>query len=77
FGFAGAIILSVYGKSTRIGDNVFLGNIMIFLNAVSYSVYIIIIKKLTKKYHPFTFIKWLFLFGFIMVLPFGYHDILE
>ena len=76
-GFAGAIILSVYGKSTRIGDNVFLGNIMIFLNAVSYSVYIIIIKKLTKKYHPFTFIKWLFLFGFIMVLPFGYHDILE
>ena len=74
-GFTGAIILSVYGKSSREGDDVLLGNIMIFINAISYSIYIIIIKKLTKKYHPFTFIKWLFLFGIFMVLPFAYSDI--
>ncbi len=76
FGFAGAAILTVYGKSASPGDNVFLGNIMILLNAASYSIYIIIIKKLTYRYHPFTFIKWLFLIGFFMVLPFGYNDIL-
>ncbi len=76
-GFAGAIVLSVYGKSTRTGDNILLGNIMVFANAVSYSIYIIIIKKLTEKYHPFTFIKWLFLIGFFMVLPFGYQDVQE
>ncbi|MFD2822663.1 DMT family transporter [Lacinutrix iliipiscaria] len=74
-GFAGAILLSVYGKSSREGDDVLLGNIMVFINAVSYSLYIIIIKKLTEKYHPFTFIKWLFLFGFFMVIPFAYSDI--
>lgn len=73
--FCGAIVLTVYGKSIRIGDNVLLGNTFIFINAISYSVYIILIKKLTAKYHPFTFIKWLFLFGFVMVLPFGYSDI--
>lgn len=63
-GFLGGILLTILGKSTRVGDNVPLGNTLIFINAISYSIYIIIIKKLTAKYHPFTFIKWLFLFGF-------------
>ena len=71
----GALALTIYGKSTRAADNVVLGNIFIFINAISYSIYIILIKKLTEKYHPFTFIKWLFLFGFFMVLPFGYNQL--
>ena len=66
-GFSGGILLTVLGKSIRVGDNVPLGNLFIFINAISYSIYIIIIKKLTAKYHPFTFIKWpvfvWFLFG--------------
>lgn len=76
-GFCGGILLTLLGKSTRIGDNVPLGNTFIFINAVSYSIYIIIIKKLTAKYHPFTFVKWLFLFGAILVLPFGYNEVTE
>lgn len=74
--FSGAIVLTVYGKSMRLGDNVALGNTLVFVNSISYSIYIILIKQLTKKYHPFTFIKWLFLFGFIMVIPFGYSELL-
>ena len=73
-GFSGAIVLSVYGKSSHVADNIPFGNLLVFINAVSYSIYLIIIKKLTNKYHPFTFIKWLFLFGFIIVLPFGYGE---
>lgn len=76
-GFSGAVILSVYGKSSQVGDNILLGNLLVFINAASYSVYLIIIKKLTVKYHPFTFIKWLFLFGLILVLPFGYTELTE
>lgn len=71
----GALVLTIYGKSAREGDNVPLGNLLIFLNAISYSIYIILIKKLTAKYHPFTFIKWLFLFGLIILIPFGYNDV--
>ena len=74
-GFSGAIVLSVYGKSNQVGDNILLGNFLVFINAVSYSIYLVIIKKLTDKYHPFTFIKWLFLFGLVLVFPFGYKDI--
>lgn len=73
----GALILTVYGKSTRSADNVVLGNTFIFINAISYSIYIILVKQLTAKYHPFTFIKWLFLFGFFMVLPFGYTQLTD
>ncbi|TCK67671.1 threonine/homoserine efflux transporter RhtA [Winogradskyella wandonensis] len=76
-GFIGALILTLYGKSARAADNVPLGNLMIFLNAVSYSVYVILIKRLTEKYHPLAFIKWLFLFGLILVLPFGFSEVSE
>jgi len=76
-GFSGAIVLTLYGKSTRIGDNVPLGNLFIFLNTISFSIYIILIKKLTAKYHPFTFVKWLFLFGVVMVFPFGIGEFSE
>lgn len=76
-GFSGAVILSIYGKSAQVGDNILLGNTLVFINAVSYSIYLILIKKITDKYHPFTFIRWLFLFGLIMVIPFGYGELSE
>lgn len=76
FGLAGAVVLTVYGKSTRAADNILLGNTFVFINMVSYSIYIILLKKLSTKYHPITFIKWLFLFGLILVLPFGYSDVI-
>lgn len=75
--FAGGVLLTALGKSTRVGDNVALGNLFIFINAISYSIYVVIIKRLTAKYHPFTFIKWLFLFGILFTLPFGYQETLE
>src|SRR5690606_14621662 len=42
-GLSGAIVLSVYGKSPHPTDQIPLGNLLIFINAVSYSIYIIII----------------------------------
>ena len=74
-GLFGALILSVYGENSENGNNILLGNFLVFINAASYSYYLILIKKLTKKYHPYDFIKWLFLFGAIMVLPFGFKEL--
>ena len=74
-GLSGALILSIYNRSTSSGDNILLGNLLVFVNATSYSCYLILIKKLTNKYHPYTFIKWLFLFGTFFVLPFGYSEL--
>jgi len=74
-GLFGALILSLYGQRNENGNNILLGNFLIFINAASYSYYLILIKKLTNKYHPFDFIKWLFLFGSLMVLPFGFYEL--
>ena len=74
-GLSGALILSLYGESSENGANILLGNFLVFVNASSYSYYLILIKKLTAKYHPYDFIKWLFFFGALMVLPFGFHEV--
>ena len=74
-GGLGAILLIWYG-TTAVGTSSFLGNLFIFLNASSYGLYLVIVKPLMKKYHAITIISWVFLFGFVFMLPFGLPDIL-
>jgi len=74
-GLIGAIVLIAYGKNFNTENNEFLGNLLVFVNAVSFAMYLIIVKSLTSKYHPLTFAKWLYLFGFIMVIPFGLEQV--
>ncbi len=76
-GMAGAVLLIVYGQRFQPGENPTLGNLLVFINASSYAMYLILIKKLTEKYNPLTFAKWLYLFGLIMVIPFGYQEFNE
>jgi drug/metabolite transporter (DMT)-like permease len=74
-GLAGTITLILYGKDLNNAPNATLGNLLVFVNAVSYAFYLIFVKKLMDKYNAFTFVKYIYLFGFFMVLPFGYHDL--
>lgn len=74
-GLLGTIILILYGKSLTNASNPLLGNLLVFINAVSYGFYLILVKKLIDKYNAFTFVKWIYLFGFLMVLPFGWQEI--
>lgn len=74
-GLLGTAFLIIYGnKSINNATNAGLGNFLVFVNAVSYGFYLIIVKKLMNKYNAFTFVKWIYLFGFLMVLPFGFNE---
>jgi drug/metabolite transporter (DMT)-like permease len=73
-GLAGTVSLILYGKSMINAPNEMLGNLLVFINAVSYGFYLIIVKKLMDKYNAFTFVKWIYSFGFLMVLPFGWGE---
>ena len=73
-GLIGTAFLILYGKSIGNATNASLGNLLVFINAVSYGFYLIIVKKLMDKYNAFTFVKWIYTFGFIMVLPFGWSE---
>jgi drug/metabolite transporter (DMT)-like permease len=68
-GMAGAVALILSNGEGK-GVSVY-GDLMILLNASSYAVYLVIVKPLMKKYHPYTVIRWAFSFGLLIVLPFG------
>jgi drug/metabolite transporter (DMT)-like permease len=73
-GLLGTGFLILYGKSVGNATNATLGNLLVFINAVSYGFYLIIVKKLMDKYNAFTFVKWIYTFGFLMVIPFGWSE---
>ena len=76
-GLFGTSFLILYGKSIGNATNASLGNFLVFINAVSYAFYLIIVKKLMDKYNAFTFVKWIYTFGLLMVIPFGFNEFQE
>jgi len=75
-GAVGAVILAVYGRDLELGNpKLALGNLLVFVNACCYALYLTIVKPLMSKYHFLTIMKWVFTVGFIVVLPFGFTDI--
>lgn len=76
-GAFGAIMLIAYGKELSFQQDQLFGDLMIFINATSYGIYLVYVKKLMMKYHPITVVKWVFTFGILFVFPFGIGELLE
>ncbi len=74
-GALGAILL-ITSHGTDFSNSTFTGNLFILVNAISYSIYLVIVKPLMLKYNALTVIKWVFLFGSFMVIPFGYSGLM-
>jgi len=72
----GALIL-LYKDDFGLSGSTIRGDLFNFMNAASYSYYLVIAKPLMKKYHSLTVIKWVFTFSFIFVLPFGFSDVMS
>lgn len=63
----------LYGNTAG-GTSSLLGNMLVFMNACSYALYLVLVKPLMKKYQSITVISWVFLFGFCFMFPFGIGD---
>ena len=72
-GGSGAFALISYGSSAA-GTGSTLGNVYIFMNCVSYALYLVLVKPLMKSYKPLTVITWIFSIGFVMVMPLTFDD---
>ncbi len=68
-GATGALMLILFGNSHLMGGHL-QGNLFIVANITAWSLYLVISKPLMVKYNPFVMMKWIFLFGFIEILPF-------
>lgn len=64
-GAIGAILLTLKG-SVQAGEST-LGDIFLFINAISYAFYLVLVKPLMLKYAPITVITWVFTFGLLFI----------
>ena len=77
-GLAGAIGLVLLDVQTQTNaPNIPLGNIYFMLNALSYSIYLILVKPLTHQYHAITLMKYFFLIAVFLNIPLGYQEFTE
>lgn len=77
-GATGAILLILMSKgSLDFSSDNFTGNILIFMNALSYGIYLVVVKNLMLKYKPVTVLKWAFSFGFLIIFPVGFEEFIS
>jgi len=81
----GGVLLSLCGIIFLILNNAGTGGVsesslrgllLMFLNSLSFSLYLGIFRPLIDKYSVVTFMKWIFLFSTLMSLPFTFREVL-
>ena len=73
-GITGAAVLVLAKGGSANSSDVVLGDILIITNAVSYTIYFILVKPLMLKYNPVMIMRWIFTIGLVMILPFGWIE---
>lgn len=76
-GVAGALVLILAKEAAGNADNILFGDVLIIINAISYTIYFILVKPLMLKYNPVVILRWVFTAGLILVLPFGWTEFTE
>lgn len=75
-GGSGAFLLITSGGKISFTSEHFIGNLLMLGNTSAYALYLVLVKPLMSKYHPFTVMKWVFLFGAVIVFPTGFEQLL-
>ena len=74
-GIGGTLLLVLTKEQSSSATNYLLGDLLIVINAISYTIYFIIVKPLMAEYPPLHVVRWVFTFGFFMILPFGWNEV--
>ena len=81
---AGGVALSLFGilylilnntSSGGVAESKLSGLFLMFLNSLSFSLYLGIFKPVIAKYSVVTFMKWIFLFSALMSLPLSFREV--
>ncbi len=76
-GAAGALILILYENQVDFESDSFRGLVYALINMLGYALYLVIIKPIMKKYHPYTAMKWVFLGGFVTTIPITFSEFIN
>ena len=73
-GLSGTLLITLYGSSISSGGS-FSGAVCCLLSQISYAVYLVFFQDIIRKYSPITLMKWKYLFGALMLLPFSAQEV--
>lgn len=76
-GMSGTTLLLLGGTKVVFGGGSVSGDILIILNAASWALFLVTIKRMTTKYSGVTVMKWVFLFGVSPNLLIGHNQLLQ
>ena len=76
-GMTGSVILSYMSMGNISGTSSLTGDLFVLINAVSYGIYLVLVKPLMSRYKPITVISWVFLFGLLFITPIGFQQLTE
>ena len=68
-GVSGAVLLIGAREKNGPGENIMLGDLLVILSSLAYTFYFILVKPLMNSYSPMQVTRWIFTFGFFMILP--------
>lgn len=69
------LILNNASGSSGITESTLSGIFLMFLNSLSFSLYLGIFKPVIAKYSVVTFMKWIFLFSALMSMPLSFREV--
>jgi drug/metabolite transporter (DMT)-like permease len=73
---SGAFLLIYTSRGEAATGNLW-GDLLIILNAASYGLYLVLVKPLMQKYNAFTIVSRIFAVGALIVVPFGFHQVMS
>lgn len=73
-GLVGATGLILWKNTGSLSNEGWSGDLMILINSLSFGIFLIIVKPMMTKYKTTTVMKWIFLYGTLLVLPFGWTE---
>jgi len=75
-GCSGAItIILNHSGVASFGHGEILGNSLCLLSSLSYAFYLVFFKNFVAKFNPVVLMKWMFLFGSLVLLPFCWRNV--
>jgi drug/metabolite transporter (DMT)-like permease len=76
-GACGALVLVGGNGLQSFSTEHLFGNLLLLLNSVSFAMYMVFAKPLMQKYHAVHVLKWIFLFGTLLYVPFGIKSFMQ
>lgn len=74
-GMSGTLLIALYGSTFTSGGSL-TGIACCLLSQISYGVYLVFFQGIIKKYSPLALMRWKYLFGLMMLLPFSIREML-